>query len=65
IFRHISDYYRRTAQSFCLKGQYVKERFLFLMNLLSTLFFTWLWNNKNEIAKQPTIYCSLTNKWAF
>jgi len=24
IFRHISDYYRRAAQSFCLKRQYVK-----------------------------------------
>ncbi|HED38666.1 MAG TPA: DDE transposase [Ignavibacteria bacterium] len=72
IFRHISDYYRRAAQSFCIERQYVSnlcvfgaERLLFLENLLSTLFFTWLWNHKYDIAKQPTIFCSLTNKWAF
>jgi len=72
IFRHISDYYRRTVQSFCLKGQYVwesmpsaKKRLLFLENLLSTLFFCLVVAHRNDIAQQPTIFCSLTNRWAF
>lgn len=71
IFRRIRDYYRRTAQFFCIKGQYIKfmhlwrRTTLIFREFIINFIFTWLWNHKYDITKQPTIFCSLANKWGF